>query len=528
MNDFARKTRVIYLPILLISALFITLYTLLHWSLILDMKLFSLKEDMVQFWLPFGLSCLPIIIWIRPRIKLLQLERKNGKNWATFYYCVIWFAIAIPTVIAQFYIQTATGKLTKLENMADINGHAATKYYTAKDYFVDLNQPCYYGSSEVSGRYNEDLNFYIHVALPILASEEDTAGSTCVAWLGVEYSKTVSNNLSDEKKEKEWTAFAEVSDRKLNDVNIDGIIYLEREGNTDDHDKYIKAIAKTPRYTSKGNVVLVARYEPFDARNGETLGWIFKTYAICMLLLLVMLIRPKMSETVVKSDEDTSTRELLALLVPSKGLAATPIIVDLNLLVFLLMAFKGLGFVSFHTDDLLYWGANYRPAVENGQWWRLFSSTFLHGGIMHLIANMYGLVFAGMFLEPVIGTRRFAIAYVATGLLASGASLWWHPATVSVGASGAIFGIYGVLLLMLLRGIFPKGAGAALLASTAVFVAFNLLMGLAGNGIDNAAHIGGLLSGLLIGQLFYPALKKEKEAEEKVEKTTLVDDTGDV
>jgi rhomboid protease GluP len=101
------------------------------------------------------------------------------------------------------------------------------------------------------------------------------------------------------------------------------------------------------------------------------------------------------------------------------------------------MTFGGLGFISFKSQDLLNWGANYRPYITDGQWWRLLTSVFLHGGIMHLVANMYGLLFIGIFLEPLLGKTRYAIFYLLTGILASCASIWWHDATVSVGASGA-------------------------------------------------------------------------------------------
>ena len=106
-----------------------------------------------------------------------------------------------------------------------------------------------------------------------------------------------------------------------------------------------------------------------------------------------------------------------------------------------------------------------------------------------------------------MGRVRFALIYLVTGIVASGASIWWHPATVSIGASGAIFGLDGLLLALLLLKAFSKELGKPLLISTAVFVGYNLLMGLTG-GVDNAAHIGGLISGFLIGCLLAPGLRR--------------------
>jgi rhomboid protease GluP len=89
------------------------------------------------------------------------------------------------------------------------------------------------------------------------------------------------------------------------------------------------------------------------------------------------------------------------------------------------MVFAGLGLVSFKGSDLLNWGANFRPLTTDGQWWRLLTSTFLHGGLMHILANMFGLLFVGIFLEPLLGKTKYALVYLVTGILASVASIWW-------------------------------------------------------------------------------------------------------
>ena len=116
-------------------------------------------------------------------------------------------------------------------------------------------------------------------------------------------------------------------------------------------------------------------------------------------------------------------------------------------------------------------------------------------------------LYIGLLLEPRLGTIRFLGAYILTGIAASITSLWWHDLTISAGASGAIFGMYGVFLAMLTTNLIEKSARKALLTSIGVFVFYNLVNGMKG-GIDNAAHIGGLVSGLLTGYAFYPSLKR--------------------
>lgn len=127
-----------------------------------------------------------------------------------------------------------------------------------------------------------------------------------------------------------------------------------------------------------------------------------------------------------------------------------------------------------------------------------------------MLMNTFALLYGGMYLEPLLGKVRFAAVYVLTGIVAGLASIWIHPYSVGVGASGAIFGIYGAMLAILTTNYLRKTWRTTLRRSLLLFVIYNLVMGLQGN-TDNAAHIGGLISGLAIGYALYPGLKKEEK-----------------
>ncbi len=193
--------------------------------------------------------------------------------------------------------------------------------------------------------------------------------------------------------------------------------------------------------------------------------------------------------------------------VPREGFFVTPLIVDLNIVLFLLMVLSGANVFAPDSAYLIKWGANIRFLTLDGQWWRVITCCFLHIGIFHLLMNMYALLYIGLLLEPRLGRRRFATAYLLTGVMASIASLYWHENTLSAGASGAIFGMYGVFLALLTTNLIEKTTRGAMLASIGIFVVYNLVNGLKGS-VDNAAHIGGLLSGIAIGYLYYPSLAK--------------------
>ncbi len=200
---------------------------------------------------------------------------------------------------------------------------------------------------------------------------------------------------------------------------------------------------------------------------------------------------------------------------PTQGYFVTPILLNLNIAVFLLMVISGVNAFLPSNDSLILWGANFKPVTLAGEWWRLITCCFLHIGIMHLVFNMYALLYIGMLLEPYLGRIRFISAYLLTAVTSSMASLWWHDLIISAGASGAIFGMYGVFLALLSTNIIEKSQRKALLTSILIFVAYNLMNGLKG-GIDNAAHVGGLVGGLVIGYAFIPSLKNPNETKLKL------------
>ncbi len=187
----------------------------------------------------------------------------------------------------------------------------------------------------------------------------------------------------------------------------------------------------------------------------------------------------------------------------SPAAPVTPVLVGLNILVFVFMAFKGAGILTPNADVAIAWGSNFGPLTLDGQWWRLLSSTFIHFGIFHIALNMLALYQTGCMVERMYGSKRFLALYVFAGLTGSMASLLWNPVVNSAGASGAIFGVFGGLFAFMFNpgnGV-PRTIMKAHRNSTLIFIAYNIFNGLAQSGIDNGAHLGGLLGGMFMGHL---------------------------
>jgi membrane associated rhomboid family serine protease len=521
MKDLIQKLKLIYLPFLITAIGLVISYTFLHWLLILKLELFHINEKVIDFWIPFCLPWIPILLFLRKRIKLLKFSEK-ARDPHFLYMIVAGIAIAVPSIIAQSYIRTASGQMSKLHSAEQINNSHLTKYYQFNKIYLDKRFAGIYWSVDVSGKHNETMNFHGFFALPIMAVDSDTSKRYFKTWYGIEYRDDISNRLDQYEKELEFQKFQKRIYNEFNSTNLYSLIYFDRIGSNDQHKGLLEAVKVANNYDhSIEPIILKPINEPFENRNGSKFGWIFGSFGIAGSIWLLMILFPSFNELELKKflsgykpkpKVKSNYKTIISFLIPnpSNEFFATHIIIELNLLVFLIMVFSGLGVITFRGADLLAWGANYRPNIMNGEYWRLFTSTFLHGGLMHLLMNMYGLFFIGLFLEPILKFKRFALFYVLTGIIASISSVWWHTATVSVGASGAIFGMYGIFLALLLTKLFPKDFQKAFLINTLIFVGYSLLFGLTG-GIDNAAHIGGLLSGLLIGFLMYPRLKEERE-----------------
>ncbi|MGI8772243.1 MAG: rhomboid family intramembrane serine protease [Acidobacteriaceae bacterium] len=192
---------------------------------------------------------------------------------------------------------------------------------------------------------------------------------------------------------------------------------------------------------------------------------------------------------------------------------ATYVLCGINIAVFLLMVLNGVSATAPNSLELVHWGANYGGAVLiYGEWWRLLTATFVHVGIIHLATNMWCLWNLGLLGEPLLGPVGLLCTYLLTGIAGNLLSVGVHPEVVGAGASGAVFGLAGVLILLLGSPVLPvpKAEVQRLRRSVIYFAVFNFVIG--GSTwffhtsiqIDNMAHLGGFLSGLALGLPLVP------------------------
>lgn len=176
-------------------------------------------------------------------------------------------------------------------------------------------------------------------------------------------------------------------------------------------------------------------------------------------------------------------------------------IIGINIFLFLISVILSRSIIDMDMQTLVDMGALYGPlTVLKGEWWRLFTAMFLHGGMTHILMNMFSLYLIGRGLEVYFEKKAYVVIYLFSGLIGGLASLYVHPNSVGIGASGAIFGVFGALAGFFLAHRDKIAAHSReFMKDFAVVLGLNLVLGLSIPSIDVSAHIGGLIIGLIGG-----------------------------
>ncbi len=482
-------------------------YTVFRWFFDIKLGFLPLKEDLLDLWIPLTLAGISVLVFLRRRTRILNIRGKRD-NGHFFYQMIMALAIGIPLAMSQNYLVKSVYDLKEVSSIAEIQNLKNEKYFSIAAFKVNQNASLPYVNSRVSGRNNENLNFHIYFACPFKFVDN--------VWYGVEYTKQIRNSETEQKKNWKYNIFIRSSEEKFNKYNFQDIRYFEKVGYSDDKDGYVNAIKEAyPNKNLKEQIVLIPKKEAFNERLGNTFPWIFGAFGIGVFVLLIMILIPKIDEEEWKRFQqkkplrDDDVKDILNFLNPTGAHKASAILILLNVAVFVAMLLYGLNFISPTPQELLEIGGNRRAEVLNGEYWRLLSAIFIHGGLAHFCMNMVGLAFMGMLLEHIVGAIKLATIYLVCGIIASLASIYWHENTVGVGASGAIFGLNGLLLALLVFKAYPKYERTPAWIVLGVFGGISLLFGILSNGVDNTAHFGGLLSGFTIGAILVLFDKKQ-------------------
>jgi membrane associated rhomboid family serine protease len=508
-EELAFKLRRIFLPVAVLSLVLLAGYSALNWFVL--SRTDFLREDVANTWLPLLIASGLELAIILPRLRSLEL---GGKRLPWVYNLAAVAMLAAPTMSAQAYLTAATATLAHVGDATEIAKAAPSRYYRADTICADTPHAHATVLVQPTGGHNQDLDITIYAVAPlcrtvayfpnsILDTNAPPVQDEPGLWLGLRFFKSLDNRLSQDAKKKLYMEFINQSQAELDRLDTSKYRYLERSARSMDRRYFDKALAKGGIRQPASQTVLVPHTEPFVSHPSD---WLMMTGVALIAGLAIWAVMVGFVPLAAHAERKPPEEEagFKAMVIPTRRSYGLPLLIDVNVAVFLAMVIAGLGFISFDSDDLIAWGANYGPALKQGQAFRLVTSLFVHGGIMHLLNNMYGLMIAGLFLNMALPNWRMVLCYLVTGFGGSIAGAMLHPVIVSVGASGAILGLWGVLVALALLGDARLAEQKkVILINGATFAGLTIVIGGFTPGIDNAAHVGGFVTGLAMGGVIF-------------------------
>ncbi|HEX9513463.1 MAG TPA: hypothetical protein VF939_23395 [Puia sp.] len=352
------KTRLIFLPFLRIAVGFIGVYTLLDWWLVIRTGINQrVDEDIFLLLLPVTLPWIPVLIWLRPRVRLLNLQGR-----ALFFYLLLAvLAIAPPTTFLQEYVETATEKLTALSTISQIAGTTPVKYYTVQQYYV-AKEWAQAEDYSTTGDKNHSFTFHYYIVAPLfdkpgvaipfknesssgeitdrkdpyerlpdsistvraeasknslqkdsIRKEEvqrrdslvsvSSAISQAKAWIGIYYTQKISNRLDIDEKDALRKEFLLASWKDFLAKDFNKAVYLERMYHRNDRKEYeyTLAVSPSPPTGSVQNLtILEARWESLSQRNGNRLIYGLLAFTLGSMIWGFILLFYRLEETIAK------------------------------------------------------------------------------------------------------------------------------------------------------------------------------------------------------------------------------------
>jgi len=338
------------MPYLRIAVPMILLFALVC-DQVYQRQVLEIDDQILQLWIPLILPWIPVLIWLRPRFKLLKMKRSGRADPDTALSMLAAFSIFIPMMLIAMYMEEATGKLQQLNWMTDIVKAPPTRYYEFNHLFADKKSRGLYYSSYTSGKYNSTLNFEIHIVTPLYNDEpseypddigiiappsSNTAGEKVVAgmkltppkaaakdsivagygtvtekdgehagrepaapvaWLGIKYQTSIGNRVETARKKEKEHAFYYECVQRFNDSDLSHFNYYTRVAHNPDRRLYRKAALRTP---NSGNInttpLLTGTIGDFDKRTGNRALWIFLIFLIGSSLLATILYFVKLDD----------------------------------------------------------------------------------------------------------------------------------------------------------------------------------------------------------------------------------------
>lgn len=520
MYDRFRK---IILPFCFTAVLYTAIYTFLNWFLVVKNKMFSFSPAFVSGELAFILAWIPALIWLRPRIALLEIRKLNRYYFLFFYQLLATVLLMYCVRYTQPLLYLKMHGYRQLASVEEVEKYTGTDYFFIRSYFLDTSVHPAFRTVYQDDTSADSADLAIYICSPMYKNAKDTAAHLADYWLGMEYRKKISSKVNQESVPfllKDFDAMCEPQFQK--DVRKKTGYYEKVDDKSLLSEVFDDAADKAALdVTGADRFIFIPHRTPYKSIVSK--AWakiVFAFFAVLILWTLAIAFLPfrlSVVKDAVKEEDDLPYPEreniigkFFSFLYPKENYIVTPWLLYGNAFMFLAMLFSFTGFFSFPTYILYNYGGNLGYITIHGHaYWRLLTSGFEHQGVVHFVSNMFFLVIIGMYLEPVIGKWKMLLLYFTALVFAGIVSAYYNWNLVAVGASGAIMGLFGAFYVLVLTKSTHQKISALFIWSLGIYTLINFLLGFLYAGIDNGAHLGGLAAGIVLGFIYMPFVRKE-------------------
>ena len=482
-DPFLVKLRLIFRPFLLINVCLTVIYTMLHWLLVIRLQWFEPREENIRIWWIILLNFLVSHALLLPRIRLLRLPGNFLLSFSLLYLVLSVGATSIPAIFYQSRLILRTIEVGFITDISQVKRQDKERYCDLGDGFVHSSHTSTLDTN-FTGTVLMPAKFQHFDVVPIYKHLSDTLHGIPAAWSGYIAEEEPDPSLSPQEKERAYQQFVEKNNRrskKRSSVTYIGYLsqrQVEAERVPESHRKdcFKIAIERSGKSAKPSPVVFVSspHNQAFSFRWYEEsdiiylIPWLVGIGGWFLLILIPPLDQAAVAEF---QNRDTGIRQMvndfLALFIPRKGYFITPLLIDLNIALLLLMLLTDPGGLVLRTETLTMWGANFKTATFNDGWWRLLTGIFTHINTIQLLINLYFLLYISSFLETALGWAKLAGAFLLTGFVAGLLSLFVHAYDLMpyCGTNGAIVGLYGLLTGLLCTPTFDRALRKKLVAA---------------------------------------------------------------
>ncbi|MEO6284015.1 MAG: hypothetical protein ABIN80_18615 [Dyadobacter sp.] len=268
----------------------------IRWFFFLEYPILEIDEEIWHFWIPVIFPWIPNYFWFRQKFRILTFKKDTEKRRFSFQI-IIWLTLGTILIFSQHYLTTTTGKLLVLKNVKEIQKHKKVRYYRITDFAVFPFIGGVQSHFRISGKWNSDLNMTIYFVNPILTHKTQHIVNTPQYWYGVKFHKRISNLGSNLKKERKYQAFFKECVAKMKKYDYHKLDHFECKPASVDRENFRTAIQFATRSQVKNDVMILEPVsEPYEQRDGHKLAWMFGTFVLGLLVLMLTLIKPALTE----------------------------------------------------------------------------------------------------------------------------------------------------------------------------------------------------------------------------------------